>query len=192
AAATRPDGKPGGKPGAAGAGAPASPATAGKKIHGRQVTAIGDSVMLAAAPELHDALPGIYIDAKVSRQMIQGLSVARRLAASGKLRQVLVLGLGTNGTVTRQEVRKLVSLLGPRRDLVLVNTFVPRPWGRLNNAVLAAAARRYPNVVLANWSKTISHRTSLLWQDGIHPQPSGGRVYARMVKAALRSIRPPQ
>ncbi|MDR0344739.1 MAG: hypothetical protein LBI49_16815, partial [Nocardiopsaceae bacterium] len=188
AAATRPDGKPG----AGGAGGAASPATAAAKIHGHQVTAIGDSVMLAAAPELQHALPGIYIDAKVSRQMTQGLSVARRLSASGQLRQVLVLGLGTNGTVTRQEVSKLVGLLGPRRDLVLVNTFVPRPWGHPNNAVLAAAARRYPNVVLANWSKAIGHRTSLLWQDDIHPQPSGGRVYARMVKAALHGIRPPQ
>ncbi|HZC41251.1 MAG TPA: acyltransferase family protein [Streptosporangiaceae bacterium] len=188
AAATRTDGKPG----AGSASGPASPAAAAAKIHGHQVTAIGDSVMLAAAPELQHMLPGIYIDAKVSRQMTQGLSVARRLAASGQLRQVLVLGLGTNGTVTRQEVRKLVDLLGPRRGLVLVNTFVPRPWGPPNNAVLAAAARRYPNVVLANWSKTIGHRTSLLWQDGIHPQPSGGRVYARMVKAALHGIRPPQ
>jgi hypothetical protein len=53
--------------------------------------------------------------------------------------------------------------------------------------VLAAAARQHPNVVLADWQHTIRHRTHLLWDDGIHPRPSGGRVYARMIKAAVQA-----
>jgi peptidoglycan/LPS O-acetylase OafA/YrhL/lysophospholipase L1-like esterase len=166
---------------------PATQPAAGTPVRGRQITAIGDSVMLAAAPQLEHSLPGIYIDAKVSRQMVAGLSVLRRLSSSGKLRQVVVIGLGTNGTVTGQEIRQAVSVLGPDRRLVLVNTFVPRPWEHEVNGALAAAASKYPNVVLANWWQAIDHRTKLLYEDGIHPQPPGGRVYAKTVTAAIQS-----
>ena len=167
--------------------AAAPPASAPRKVHGSQVTAIGDSVMLAAAPELQSALPGIYIDAQVSRQFGAGLGIVRKLASSGRLRRIVVVGLGTNGTVTSQQVRQLLAVAGPRRDLVLVNTFVPRPWEQGDNRVLATAASRYPHVVLADWQHTIRHRTYLLWDDGIHPRPSGGTVYARMIKAAVRA-----
>jgi lysophospholipase L1-like esterase len=43
-------------------------------------------------------------------------------------------------------------------------------------------------VVLANWYTTIEHRTDLLWPDGIHPQPAGCVVYARMLKSALERL----
>ena len=46
-----------------------SPSPTQRKVVGKQVTAIGDSVMLAGAMALRSVLPGIYIDAKVSRQM---------------------------------------------------------------------------------------------------------------------------
>ena len=164
-----------------------APAAAPPRVHGRQVTAVGDSVMLAAAPELQAALPGIYIDAQVSRQFGTGVGIVRQLAADGRLRRIVVIGLGTNGTVTSQQVRQLVAVAGSRRDLVFVNTFVPRPWEWADNRILARAASRYPNVVIADWQHTIRHRTYLLWGDGIHPKPPGGAIYARMIKAAVQA-----
>ncbi len=175
-------------PAASPAGRPSPPGTAAPvRVHGSQITAIGDSVMLAAAPELQAALPGIYIDAQVSRQMDVGLALISNLAAHGRLRPVVVVGLGTNGTVSSQQIRELLAVAGPRRKIVLVNTFVPRPWEQGDNWALAAAARRYPNVFLANWLHTIEHRTYLLWSDGIHPRPSGGLLYARLIKAAVQA-----
>ena len=173
---------------------PASPGSGGagrQPVPGWQVTAIGDSVMLASAPELHDALPGIYIDAQVSRQMSAGLAVVRTLAHRGKLRHVVVVGLGTNGTVTDGEIRELLREIGPTRDLVLVNTFEARPWEHADNRVISAAASRYPNVVLANWLVTIDHRQGLLWGDRIHPRPRGATLYARVVTAAVEAAPAP-
>ncbi len=164
-----------------------SPPTSVSLRHpGRDVTAIGDSVMLAAAPQLRAALPGSYIDAEVSRQMSQGIAAVRQLAGRGELRPVVVVGLGTNGPITTAQIRALRAVTGPGRMLVLVNTFVPRPWQAEVNAVLAAAARQDRNVTLANWVMTIRNRTGLLWGDGVHPRPAGGVVYARMVAAAVR------
>src|SRR5215470_4600744 len=173
--------------------APAPTATPGpgaprtRKIHGRQVTAIGDSVMLAAAQQLHNVLPGVYIDAQVSRQMAAGLAEVSSLATDGLLRRVVIVGLGTNGTVTSGQIRNLLAEIGPSRKLVLVNTYEARPWEHADNSVIGAAARKYPNVVLANWHATIAHRTNLLWGDGVHPRPPGARLYAKVLAAAVQA-----
>jgi peptidoglycan/LPS O-acetylase OafA/YrhL len=163
----------------------------GRRVRGSQVTAVGDSVMLASAPQLAAELPGIYIDAQVSRQMSAGLGVIQELAASGRLRQVVVVGLGTNGTVTSGQIHELLSLIGPRRSLVLINTYEARPWEHEVNDTLAAAARDHPNIVLADWLSAIQHRTGLLWSDGVHPRPPGARLYARVVAAAVQATRRP-
>ena len=165
------------------------PGTRPARVPGSQVFAIGDSVMLASAVQLAAALPGISIDAQVSRQVSAGLPIVQRLAAAGTLRPVVVFALGTNGTFTSQQMRQLIRAVGPHRDLVLVNTYEARPWEAGVNRVIAAAARRYPNVVMANWFAAIGHRTSLLWPDEVHPQPGGARLYARTVAAAVRAAR---
>ena len=69
-------------------------------VSGKSVTAVGDSVMVAATPALDQALPGIYIDAQVGRQFSTGLDVISTLKSEGLLRSIVVVGLGTNGTVT--------------------------------------------------------------------------------------------
>ena len=164
-------------------------AAAPTRVTGSGVFAVGDSVLLASAVQLTAALPGISINAQVSRQVSVGLSIVQRLAAAGRLRPVVVFALGTNGTFTAQQMRQLVRAVGPHRELVLINTYEARSWEAGVNRVIAAAARRYPNVVMANWFATIEHRTSLLWPDEVHPQPSGARLYARMVASAVRAAR---
>ena len=151
---------------------------------GAAVTAIGDSVMLAAAQQLRAALPGLYLNAAISRQMIAGLAAVRRLAASGQLRPIVVVGLGTNGAVTGGQIRQLRAEIGPDRWLVLVNTYEARPWEHEVNSVLAAAGNG-PRVLLVNWHAAIAGRTRLLWGDGVHPRPAGGILYARLIKAAV-------
>jgi hypothetical protein len=151
------------------------------------VTAVGDSVMLASAAALEAALPGVYIDAKVDRQMPAGLAVIRSLAAAGRLRHVVVFSLGTNGSVTLRQLRQLQRITGPGRELVLVSTFGPQAWEHAVNTALASAARRGKQTELADWHQAIAGRTALLWPDDIHPRPAGARLYARMVLAAIKA-----
>ena len=87
--------------------------------------------------------------------------------------------------MTAGEISQLFAEIGPDRKLVLVNTFENRPWEQEVNSILATAASERSGVVLANWYTTIEHHTNLLWPDGIHPQPAGGLVYAKMLKTAL-------
>jgi peptidoglycan/LPS O-acetylase OafA/YrhL len=166
------------------------PATRPAKVSGWQVTAVGDSVMVASAAALESAMPGIYIDAQVGRQMSTGLAVIQSLAANGTLRHYVVVGLGTNGTVAAAQIRQLRRIIGPDRDLILINTFGPMSWESADNAVLSAAARDRAHVVLANWHQAIAKHTRLLWPDGIHPRPSGARLYAHVVLAAVQAELP--
>jgi lysophospholipase L1-like esterase len=157
-------------------------------VSGGSVTAVGDSVMVASTPALEQALPGIEINAMVGRQFSTGLQIIAMLKAAGQLRPLVVVGLGTNGTVTSAEISQLFTEIGPDRRLVLVNTYEARPWEQEVNSTLAAAAADHPGVVLADWFTAIEHRTYLLWPDGIHPQPGGGVVYASMLKAAVQRV----
>ena len=160
------------------------------KVSGRQVTAIGDSVMVASAAALDATLPGIYINAEVGRAMVNGLAMIQSLAARHELRRYVVVGLGTNGPVSAAQIRQLRHLIGPNRDLILINTFGPMPWESSVNTVLDAAARHAAHVSLADWHAAIAGHTSLLWPDRIHPRPAGARVYARIVLAAIAAQLP--
>lgn len=169
--------------------APVTHKTRARRVIGTRVMAIGDSVMLASAPELAAAMPGIYINAKVSRFMYAGISVVDGMARTNRLRQVVIVGLGTNGPVTAEQLRQLRNAVGDRW-LVLVNTFVPRSWEHEVNTTIAAAAKRYPNVLLVNWHAAIENHQNLLWSDDIHPQPVGGALYAKVVRTVvLRALR---
>jgi hypothetical protein len=143
--------------------------------------------MVASAAALDAAMPGIYIDAQVGRQMQSGVAAIQSLAAAGTLRHIVIVGLGTNGDVTAAEIRQLRQAIGPNRYLVLVNTFGPMSWEREVNEVLDAAARQGGHVELAHWNQAISAHHSLLWPDGIHPQPTGAKLYARVVLAAVQA-----
>jgi hypothetical protein len=169
-------------------GTPAPTATPGK-VTGKQVTAIGDSVMAASAMALAAAMPGIYIDAKPDREMPAGLAIVRRLAETGRLRPVLVIGLGTNYLVTTRQLNELMSIIGPDRKLVLINTYVPDAWSKQVNATEAAFIRQHPTVTPADWFDTIKDRMNILWPDHIHPEIPGTYVYARMVKRAVQATR---
>ena len=118
--------------------------------------------------------------------MPAGLQVVRSLTGSGRLRPVVVVGLGTNGIVTTSELHQLMHLLGPHRTLVLINTYVQEPWSKEVNGAMAAFTRQHPDVVLADWFNTVKDRTYLLWPDKIHPQLPGTKVYARMVDRAVQ------
>jgi hypothetical protein len=155
------------------------------RVSGAAVTAIGDSVMLASAPALNHALPGISIDAVVSRQFYTGVQVIASLASQGRLRPIVVVALGTNGTVTGGEIKALLAGIGPGHRLVLVNTFEARPWEAGVNAALAAAARSHPQVVLVDWHDAIAGRPGML-RDGIHPGPAAAQMYAQLLAAGVR------
>lgn len=170
--------------------APANPTTdaaspASPDVSGDQITAVGDSVMLASAPGLLERLPGIDVDAEVSRSIWAGPGILDSLAQAGRLRPYVVVALGTNGPVDLEPLEKMAATVGPARTLVLVNAYAPRDWIPGVNADLASFAETHHNVVLADWSSAIAPHEDLLAGDHIHPGAAGGRIFADTVASAV-------
>jgi hypothetical protein len=136
-------------------------------------------------------IPGIYVNAKIDREMQDGVAIVRSLAASGRLRPVVVVGLGTNWKVSPGQLQELLRLIGPRRKLVLVNTWRPDDgWSLATNAEEAAFARQHPGVVVvADWYDLIKDRQDLLWPDHVHPEVPGTYVYAHLLNRAIQATR---
>lgn len=164
-----------------------APTAAPVPISGDQVTAIGDSVMLAAAPALMEQFPGIEIDAAVSRSMWAGPGILQSLADSGKLRPFVIIALGTNGAVDAGALADVRRIAGPERQVILVNAFAPRSWIDGVNHDLAAFAAENQSTWVADWSTAIAGHPELLAGDQIHPQSGGGVVFAEIVRAEVET-----
>ena len=164
---------------------PPAPAPAPVQTSGGGGTAIGNSVMLGARAALVQAIPGLQVDATVSRQLSQGTAVAQAKQAAGALGPVVVVHLGNNGGITAGQFDQLMGTLAGARRVVVLTLKVPRAWEAGNNAIIRAGVARYPNAVLADWQAVSAGRADYFWSDGIHLRPEGARAYATLVSATF-------
>lgn len=155
---------------------------------GDQILAIGDSVMLAAAPELQTAFPGIAIDAVVSRQLRDAEQIVADAIAAGAMRPVLVIGLGTNGWIERSSLDAILAMLPRDTLMIVVNVQAPRDWTPDVNAILGEFARTERDVELSNWYDAIQPQLDVLAPDEIHMGPAGARIYAAALASALQRL----
>ena len=155
---------------------------------GDESLAIGDSVLLAAAPALQEAYPGITIDAAVSRQMSSAPGVLGAYVDAGALRPVVVIALGTNGPIDRATLEEVRAMIGPARELIVVNTQTPKGWTPGVNEELASFALVYRNVELANWYDAIQPYLGELARDQVHFGPIGASIFTATVGDAVNRL----
>ncbi|MCI0763717.1 acyltransferase family protein [Bacillus sp. TL12] len=151
------------------------------------VTAVGDSIMIDIAPYLKNAFPNITIDAKVGRQLSKAIPAVEQLKNQGNLGNHVIIGLGTNGAFTKDQLVSLVQLIGNERKIILVNTRVPRPWESLVNEKLKEVASAYQNVTLVDWYAASAGNKAYFEPDGVHLTKAGAEAYAALVAKAVNS-----
>jgi peptidoglycan/LPS O-acetylase OafA/YrhL len=157
---------------------PPTPAPAGYV----PTTAIGDSVLVGAAPALAARMgPALTVDAAIGRQMTDARDLVAGLAAQGRLGQVVLLHLGNNGPFSAPQIDEVFAAVGPDRTVLLVNVLVPRRWEGEVNDQLAAAAARHPNAVLIDWRALVTSEPGLTRDDGYHLTAAGAERYADLV-----------
>jgi hypothetical protein len=145
--------------------------------------AVGDSVMLGAAPQLRRR--GFEIDVRGCRQMSEGLALLSARRAGGTLPDVVVIALGTNWTVTTGQIRAALRILGPERVLGLVTPPEVGGVASSDQAVMRAAGRRWRlRVKVLDWVRA-SAGHSWTW-DGMHLKPEGAVAYARLLSRAFK------
>jgi peptidoglycan/LPS O-acetylase OafA/YrhL len=159
------------------------------------VTAIGDSVMLGAANQLIGTIDPMFataavphvttVDAAESRQFSAGVDDIQQRKDTGELGQIVIVQLGTNGTVDPGDLDRMMSLLADRQKVVIINAKVPRPWEGQVNETLAAGVKKYKNAVLLDWHGYGGAHSEFFYDDGIHLRPEGADAYARFVAQSL-------
>jgi hypothetical protein len=144
--------------------------------------AVGDSVMLGAAPQLQAG--GFEVDVRGCRQMSEGLGVLAARRYAGSLPQVVVVALGTNWTVTTEQIRAGLRLLGPERVLGLVTPPEVGGVASADQEVMRAAGRHWKlRVKVLDW---VAYSSGHAWTwDGMHLRPEGAAAYARLLGQAF-------
>jgi peptidoglycan/LPS O-acetylase OafA/YrhL len=151
-----------------------------------EYTAIGDSVMVGAAPELRDALGLIDIEASVGLQAPAAADVLRERRDAGQLGSVVIIHIGNNGVFPASTLDSMMAIIGSSRMVVFVNLKVPRPWETSNNKVIADGVKKYPNAQMVDWRAASINHPEYFWDDGIHLRPEGAQLYAELIIGAIR------
>lgn len=153
------------------------------------VTAVGDSVLVDATPSLQATIPGINIDAAVSRQVDEGLSLLQSMRSSGRLGGSVVFALGTNGTFSSDAFSQLVQLTSGRHLVVVTAHCGHCSWVIPDNSMIHSRCNSSTHCTIADWYSLAEAHPSWFADapDGVH-MPQGGagaQAYARMVAQAL-------
>lgn len=183
--------------GAAGAGEGASkpesaqPSESQTKDFPESVTVVGDSVMVGAAEEVQARLSAsgateVSIDARQGMQAAAAVAVLEDRARSGKLGEVVVVHIGTNGTFAHEDIAAIMEATSKARaEVVFVNNKVPRQWEAQNNAAIESAGERYPRATVVDWHSESENRSKLFYSDGIHLRPEGAAFYADLITSSV-------
>jgi len=153
------------------------------------VTSIGDSVMIDAEPALQADIPGIDVEAAVSRQWYAGVALAAQLKSEGRLGAIVVIDLGTNGPVTPPMFTQMMDVLAGASRVVFVTVHLPPgySWRDSVNATLEQGVRSYPRARIADFNKLADQNPEWFYDDGVH-MPIGGagaKAMARLIKAQI-------
>ena len=154
-----------------------------------RITAIGDSVMQGAAKELVRVLSQygpVEVDAAKSRQVTAAIATLKSKRDAGKLGDVVIIHMGTNGTFSTKQFDLMMQVLVDVPRVIFVNVKVPRQWETANNRVIVEGVQKYPNTVLVDWKSAASGQPTLFAKDGIHLKVEGARLYTSLIAAQVR------
>jgi hypothetical protein len=148
--------------------------------------ALGDSVMLGAAPQLAEL--GFIVDAIESRAFVNGLDTVLQLDAQGRLGDVVVIHLGTNGAIRPDDMTRMMEALADVPQVLLLTVDVPRDYTEANNALVYDTVNTYPNASLLDWAGLAANCPGdCFYSDGFHLRPEGQAYYAALIDGALQA-----
>jgi peptidoglycan/LPS O-acetylase OafA/YrhL len=144
----------------------------------------GDSVILGIKNKLAEKEDLSLINARVGRQIQELITEVQkdkpRVSASA-----VVLNVGNNNAVSREDMTKLMELLSDEPKIVVVNTAVPRTWRSGNNKIISEVVANYANATLVDWEHISENHPEFFAPDGVHLIEAGSDVYVASILEAL-------
>jgi peptidoglycan/LPS O-acetylase OafA/YrhL len=145
----------------------------------------GDSVILGIRSKLAKTQDIALINARIGRQLpelIDSVKTDQPMVAHS----TVVLDVGNNNRITKQDMTTLMELLKNQPKIVLVNTAVPRLWRDENNKIISEVIANYPQTTLVDWSGISANHPEFFAPDGVHLIDAGSDVYVASILEALK------
>ncbi len=109
------------------------------------------------------------------------------LKEQGRLGDVVVVHLGTNGPISPSDMTTMMEALADVPQVLLLTIDVPRDYTAGNNGLIYDTANTYPNVSLLDWAGLDDACPGeCFYTDGYHLRPAGQEYYT-----AVDHLRPP-
>jgi hypothetical protein len=160
-------------------------------VKGREPLVVGDSVMLLAVEPLGRV--GFNVNARGCRMWAEGHALLAQRKRQDRLPKLVIVALGANWHVRRDDIGRTRRLLGPKRVLGLVTPRESGGWSGSDAANIRAAAKAHPrSIVLLDWVAFSRGHGSWFSGDGLHLSYAGVDAYVRCIRRALPYAGPPR
>lgn len=146
----------------------------------RDILFIGDSVMEMGKIDLKKKYPNGVIETKVGRQFHELPDLLAYYSKTGKLRKIIVIGLGSNGTIYAKDMEKVIKILEGHK-IYFVNTVVPDPWEESVNREINNIAASRPDIGVIDWYSYAKGKKEYFYKDGTHPRPHASKRYVNLI-----------
>ncbi|CAB5239849.1 unannotated protein [freshwater metagenome] len=145
----------------------------------------GDSVILGIRHELGNRMDIGLINARVGRQARELIEVLR----ADKIRMkdaAIIFDLGNNNRLQESEVVDIFEIIKDQKQIIVVNTAVPRGWRDENNDLINRISQNYANVRIVDWKSISQDHPEYFGPDGVHLVPAGILVYVDAIISELK------
>lgn len=147
----------------------------------KHLLAIGDSVMLGAAKDMMEQMPGITVDAKESRQLFSIEAILKK----SKVGEKVIIGLGTNGVFDENTFVEEMDLLKDKK-VYWINLCAPTTtWETSINETISEMGKKYDNLTIIDWKTEGSKHPKWFYEDQIHLNMEGRKGYAAFIKKSI-------
>lgn len=116
----------------------------------RSILFIGDSVLDMTKFDLKKIYPNSIIETKIGRQFYELPDLLAYYAKTGKMRKIVVIALGTNGTIYKKDMEKVMKTL-EGHEVYLISTVMPDSWQKSVNEEIMNASLQHSNVKVIDW-----------------------------------------
>lgn len=172
----------------------------GGQSDGTDVTIIGDTITNLSTSAIQKVLPKATINAQLNKHFSQssvdnksGIDILKELSDNNTLGKTIIFALGTydRGTITSDDIKKVIDIAGKDRKIVFVTNYSKDPtensdFRLKNNNLFNSATINNKNVTIADWSAVINNKTNLLL-DNTTPNTEGSTLFAQTIQQAINN-----
>ncbi|MDO5328951.1 MAG: acyltransferase family protein [Coriobacteriia bacterium] len=151
---------------------------------------ISDSI--AGEIQLNKCFPYGMNDSVVGRTLSQAVDVIKDYTQKNKLGNVVVVDCFSNHLIEKGELDKILTSVGPDRQLFLVNSYLQHPTCFANNETIQKFQSEHTNQVhIIDWYKAVSmNPDAYLYKDNIHPNATGQVLFVQLLANAINDFLP--